>query len=361
MSRVLADQIRAALDKAAIPFSDVRIEYGRIFVETRDASDAARVIAGVFGVVSTSPVVVVDARMDNILKAGLGLARRDFRPGASFAVGARRMGEHDFSSQDIREQLGALILSELGDLDLRVDLGSPVQTVYVEVRNDRAYLFTRSVPGVGGMPSGTQGVVVCVLSATLASAMAAYRVMRRGCIPVFLVIEEPDWKGTSVTAMDLAKRLASLIYHQKIPLYLLVTSRVLDRLEDMSTAHACLLWKRLVLRAAAVLVDQHDSDGIVVGDVIGEYCHHSLRIFRLAAQASGGVPILTPCAGEDLDSIIRDRPPAIDVELPVAARCPIAGPCDPGEIDESEVQAVEARLHLLNPSEFVEQRDILVV
>ena len=162
------------------------IEYGRIFVETDDALGVAQVTSQVFGIVSTSPVVVTDASLDTILDVGFQIAKNEFKKGLSFAVGGRRLGEHDYSSQDMRVLLGERIYEGLPELELHADLKSPEQSIYVEVRNDKAYIFTQTIEGVRGMPTGTQGKVVCTISSGLDSPIAAYKVMKRGCIPVFV-------------------------------------------------------------------------------------------------------------------------------------------------------------------------------
>jgi len=298
-----------------VSLRSVRIEFGRIFVFTDEAERAAQVISGVFGVASTSPVRVIHATLEDILETGVKMARESFRPGRSFAVGARRMGEHEFSSQDIREQLGARILSDLADLDLRVDLKTPEQRIYVEVRDDKAYLFTESYPGVGGMPTGTQGELVCIISGSLSSAVAAFRVMKRGCTPVFLVIlgrEVLDReRAEQPFALMVARRLARFVHGQSVPTYVVPASRLLPKTGSDVTRARCVLWRRATVRLAAAIAKRHDADGIVIGDVVGETCHQSLGVIRLLSADTGGLPLFTPCFGDDLDDL-RTVPVGLD-------------------------------------------------
>ncbi|MFW9983056.1 MAG: THUMP domain-containing protein, partial [Candidatus Thorarchaeota archaeon] len=180
---LLIGQVESALKESNVPFDKVHSVYGRIYIETRKAIEAAEVASKVFGIVSSSPVVETSAEMEEILNAGEQLVRAEFKKGLTFAVGARRIGEHPFSSQDIRERLGERIFEGMPELEPKVDLSNPEQSIYVEVRGGKAHLFTRTIKGVGGMPTGSQGKVVCTISTGLDSPIAAFKVMKRGCIP----------------------------------------------------------------------------------------------------------------------------------------------------------------------------------
>ncbi|MHA1637778.1 MAG: THUMP domain-containing protein, partial [Candidatus Thorarchaeota archaeon] len=186
MVKLLVRHIKTALKEKQVSYEKVIIEYGRIFVETDDAFGVAQVTSQIFGIVSTSPVVVIESSLDTILDVGFQIAKKEFKKGLSFAVGGRRLGKHDYSSQDMRVSLGERIYEGLPELELHADLKSPEQSIYVEVRDDKAYIFTQTIEGVRGMPTGTQGKVVCTISSGLDSPIAAYKVMKRGCIPIFV-------------------------------------------------------------------------------------------------------------------------------------------------------------------------------
>ncbi|MFW9909030.1 MAG: THUMP domain-containing protein, partial [Candidatus Thorarchaeota archaeon] len=156
MTKMLVKHIKSALKEKSAKYSDIIVQYGRIFVETEEPQHVAEVASKVFGIVSTSPVVVVSSNLDDIVETGFAIASSEFDKSLPFAVGARRIGTHDYTSQDVREKLGERIYEDLG---ISVDLSNPGQTIYVEVREDKAYIFTKTIRGVGGMPSGTQGKV----------------------------------------------------------------------------------------------------------------------------------------------------------------------------------------------------------
>jgi thiamine biosynthesis protein ThiI len=214
MEDLLIKHIKSAMREVDVKFTKVRKEYGRIFIVTEMTEEASRIASNIFGVVSVSPVVVIESDLDSILETGVEMSRRSFAKNKSFAVGSRRVGTHDYSSQDVREKLGASILKSLPELELSVNLTSPEQSLYVEVRNKSAYLFTDTIAGVGGMPSGSQGKVVCTLSSGLDSPIAAFKVMKRGCIPVFVNFDNTPYANDDCRAIvtDQAQLLANYIH-----------------------------------------------------------------------------------------------------------------------------------------------------
>ncbi len=314
MSKLLATHIASALKAHDIPFTKVKTEYGRLFVMTDHAQSAAEVASRVFGVVSTSPVVTVTADMGSILETGLELARQHFRPGLSFAVGARRMGEHDFTSQDVRRKLGALILEKLDDLNLTVDLSSPEQSVYVEVRDEIAYLFVETVNGVGGMPTGSQGKVVCVIDGTLSSLVAAFRVMKRGAVPVFLIFIDSIGTPLEVHA------LVSYIHGMSINAYLVPHPAALVAALHSSEYNLCIVCRRNMIAVASEFARMEDADAIVTGDIIGEPGRTTYELKEIRSVRCE-YPVLQPCAGDDpIDVIEAAR--AIGVSADMNFGCP---------------------------------------
>ncbi|MFW9912753.1 MAG: tRNA uracil 4-sulfurtransferase ThiI [Candidatus Thorarchaeota archaeon] len=306
MENLLIRHIKAALLEAGVDFAKIRREYGRIFIVTEMTHEASTIASKVFGVVSVSPVVVVDSDLDTILETGLEMARRSFVKGRTFAVGSRRIGTHDYSSQDIREKLGAAILTSLPELKLAVDLTSPEQSIYVEVRNQSAYLFTDTIEGVGGMPTGSQGKVVCALSSGLDSPIAAFKVMKRGCIPVFVNFDNTPYANDdcSATVTQQAQLLADYIHNFEVKLY------IIPHGEDLSEAEihgppkmTCLFCKRNMLRMAREIALMEDADAIVTGEIIGEQASQTTMNLRAINTAVCDFPILRPCAGDDKSDI----------------------------------------------------------
>jgi thiamine biosynthesis protein ThiI len=302
MTSLLISHVESALRENKVPFEKVHSVYGRIYIETANAIEAAEVAAKVFGIVSTSPVVETSAEMDAILNVGEQLARAEFKKGLTFAAGARRIGEHTFSSQDVRGRLGERILEGIPELELKVDLSNPEQSIYAEVRDDKAHLFTQTIVGVGGMPTGSQGKVVCTISTGLDSPIAAYKVMKRGCIPVFLHLDNTPYadEHCSEIAVKQAQLLASYIQGFEVKLYIVPHAPDIEEAQKHAPEKmTCLFCKRNMLRIAREIAILEDADAIVTGEIIGEQASQTTANLRVIEQAVTDYPILRPLAGED--------------------------------------------------------------
>jgi tRNA uracil 4-sulfurtransferase len=104
--KILIKNIAVMLDSRGIPYSQMRREWGRIFIETTDSRTAAKAASDVFGVVSTSPAVTAEPSLEKAARVCAALAQGYIRDGESFAIRARRSGNHPFSSVDIGKTCG---------------------------------------------------------------------------------------------------------------------------------------------------------------------------------------------------------------------------------------------------------------
>lgn len=182
--------------------------WGRFFLESPSPSIAREVISHTFGLVHGSPVEVVDARLDSIEAEVRRIAPDHIEPGDTFAIRARRTGDHDFGSPDVGERAGAVVLDEVPKAE--VDLDEPDHEIHVEVRHDEAFVFTEFIDAPGGLPMGSQGEIVVPIEGPRGPA-AAWMCMRRGASVQVLVPSEaralvevlaPWAPGTQVTLLD---------------------------------------------------------------------------------------------------------------------------------------------------------------
>ena len=172
---LLLRNIGDALSSVGVSFT-LRREGGRVFVYASDEGRALDVLRRVFGIksISSTKEIEFSALEDLVEKAEVYFA--DLVKGKSFAVRARRVGTHAFTSLDIERLVGAALLKYAA----RVDLESPEVTAYIEVRGNRAYFYTDVVRAYGGLPIGSEGKVLALVSGGFDSAVAAWYMLRRG-------------------------------------------------------------------------------------------------------------------------------------------------------------------------------------
>ena len=211
---ILVDNLMSSLANAGLE-GLITTEYGRIFVEVEDPVRASRALSRVFGVSSVSSVIRCPGEMEEMKRKIADFSKPLLKEGQSFAVRARRTGDHPFTSMDLGRELGSAVFLANEEKGVKVDLTDPDVEVFAEVRERRAYLFSAYIPGPGGLPLGSQGKVVVLLEQER-DALAAWLIMKRGCRAIALGQEDsaaakllrawdPTLKVSS--AMDLAEAL----------------------------------------------------------------------------------------------------------------------------------------------------------
>ena len=155
-------------------------DHGHLYVEADDAARAIRILRRVFGVTSVSSVVEVPTDLVAIRAASIEMTDSLLTPGRSFAVRARRTGQHPFTSQQLGATVGSDLIERFSDRQLRVDLDHPEVELFVEVRDARTYLYIDREAGPGGLPLGVAGRVAALVDGPR-GALGAYLLMKRGC------------------------------------------------------------------------------------------------------------------------------------------------------------------------------------
>jgi thiamine biosynthesis protein ThiI len=138
--------------------------------------------------------------MEEMQKVAAEYSRTMLREGQSFAVKARREGNHPYKSMDVGREVGSAIFLANEDRGVHVDLTHPDVTFYVEVRERMAYIFSEYLSGPGGLPMGSQGKVVASVE-TERDALAAWMLMKRGC-RVFISTPSEDGAVAILKAWD---------------------------------------------------------------------------------------------------------------------------------------------------------------
>jgi thiamine biosynthesis protein ThiI len=190
----------------------------RYFIETEHIEDAIRSLKKVFGVASVSVAEVCTSDMEDIKKTAAEYSRGKIAQGQSFAVKARREGDkHPYTSMDVGREAGSAIFDANTDVGARVDLTKPDVVFYVEVRNNKAYVFGSYIRCHAGFPVGTQGRVIADIDDDR-GVVSAWLMMKRGC-KVFargkadlslLAGYDPDFKDMS-TMDNYPKKILGLV------------------------------------------------------------------------------------------------------------------------------------------------------
>jgi len=181
---MLIKNIGHALQSKNISCS-IEKERGRIYLYTADIQRAFPVVTKIFGITSISPVNKIPATLPALSDYIVHSVSPHYLAQKTFALRVTRTGTHPFTSQEIATKLGELVRTKT---NARVDLTDPDIEFCIDIRNKNAYFFTEKHRGPGGLPLGTQGNVVAFI-ASKESLLAAWFLMRRGCVVTFATFD----------------------------------------------------------------------------------------------------------------------------------------------------------------------------
>jgi thiamine biosynthesis protein ThiI len=315
------------------------------------AVETAQKLTRVFGISSVSPAIETSSRMEEILRKGVEIARKTFPAKTSFAVRCRRTGKHAYSSMDVCRKLGERILTSLKDKNLRVNLKTPEQVINVEVRGERAFLFSQTLIGVGGFPLGSQPNLIGLLSGGIDSPVACWLVMKRGCpvTPVYFDNVPFTDEVTTKKAMETAKILFEWAIGFPRKIYIVPNGENLKTfMEKGPKALTCILCKRMMYRIAERITEKEGAEGIVTGESIGEQASQTLQNLRVLDSVITGYPVHRPLIGFNKQEIVdlAKKIGVYEVSTQKAKGC-TAAPAKPATKAELEkVEEAERRLDI---------------
>lgn len=330
----LVSNLQDALRSSGAAFR-IDAQWNRILVRS-DADAALRVLQRVPGVSSLSPVEAeCGAELEEIVRVGRETFGERVR-GHSFAVRARRSGTHPFTSEEIQRELGAAL-----NPGAWVDLTRPEVEVYVEVRNQHAYLFSERRAGMGGLPLGVEGRAVCLLSGGFDSAVAAWLMLKRG-VALDYVFCNLAGDAYERSVVRVAKLLADeWSYGTRPRLHVIDFGPALDALREATQPkYWQLVLKRLMYRAAAQVAQEQHASALITGEAIGQVSSQTLANLR-AIDGAVELPVFRPLLGFDKDEIIAHtrRIGTFDLSARVREYCAIA----PGNPATRAMPAATAR------------------
>ncbi|HXY87709.1 MAG TPA: tRNA uracil 4-sulfurtransferase ThiI [Candidatus Acidoferrales bacterium] len=299
--QTLVKNLKTMLEFAEISFETIKRDFGRIFIITNDAK-AANIAAKVFGVVSTSPAYTTSADLGDIellaVKILVPLVSRE----SSFALRVRRMGGHEYSSRDV----GVIVGNAIADTTkASVNLTNPNVELFIEIRDQKSYLYTEVIRGVGGMPLGTQGKIVALISGGIDSPVASWMMMKRGCEIIPLFYDCGSYMGDTARkrAVDCIKALA-VWAGRPLHMVRITHEKTLHKATQSNRRLTCLLCKRMMYRSATELAREGGAHGIVTGESIGQVASQTTPNL-LAINDAAGVPVFRPLVGMDKTDIMR--------------------------------------------------------
>ena len=184
---ILVSNIKNAFNQENI-VNKISKEWGRIYIYTNKIKESINVLEKIFGIISISPAIISTSDINSISNKAINISKEKLDEKKSFALRITRTGKHNFTSQDVAVKIGNDIINATKST---VDLTNPDFELFIEIRYDKAYLFIEKIKGFGGMPIGSQGKILAFIDTPYA-ILASWYLIRRGCKPIFLLINESN-------------------------------------------------------------------------------------------------------------------------------------------------------------------------
>lgn len=164
----------------------VKKEQGRIFLFCNHKNRAMKILKNVFGIASISIVEECSSELNLLKEFVKKYSEKILKKGQTFAIKTKRIGEHNYSSNDVNIVVGREVLNANKEKGIKVNLSNPDITFFIEIRQNKAYIFSGKINCVGGMPLNSQGKVICLINSEN-DVLAGFFLMKRGCgiIPIF--------------------------------------------------------------------------------------------------------------------------------------------------------------------------------
>jgi thiamine biosynthesis protein ThiI len=340
MISVLRQRVQDRLEYEDLEFRTVRQGAGRIIVETGQAKEAAELISEVPGVSSSSPAVVTDPDLTSIKQAS-----KEFEVGETFGVAANRSGEHDFDSRDIQIELGSFVEENTG---ASVDLDEPETLVEVDLRRDKAYLFTERFEGPDGLPVGIGDSVAALISGGIDSPVAAYEVMTRGCdiLPIYFYNKPIAAEDHLLRLISVLKKLKRFHPSKKWSFYVVDMEEVNQELMNVERGRM-VLHRQIMFKVAERIAEKEGLAGLVTGEVIGQKSSQTPSNLEITTSVVDK-PIFRPLVSSSKKSITRRaREICTFEEAAIDSACSTMAPDNPAtSISNQDLRKLENEVEI---------------
>ncbi len=302
----LIKQINQALKKTEGGFL-VSKESGRIYAQASkpfDYDEAVEALKKVFGIAAICPMVQVEDQGYEDLKEKVKQYVDEVYPDKrfTFKVAARRANkQYPVGSEQMNRDLGELILEAFPET--RVDVHNPDVLLRVEVRH-KINIFSEIIPGPGGMPVGTNGKAMLLLSGGIDSPVAGYMIAKRGVRIEAVYFHAPPYTSDRAKqkVVDLAKIVAQ--YAGPIPLHIVnFTDIQLYIYDQCPHEELTIIMRRYMMRIAERLAEQSDCHGLITGESIGQVASQTMQSLAATDDACG-MPVFRPVIGFDKQEIV---------------------------------------------------------
>ncbi len=272
--------------------------------EDADLDEACDCVSRVFGIASYSRAAVCDEKtIESVCETAPKYLEKQLKAAKTFKVEAKRSDKKfPYKSPEICREAGGAILQKFPHLS--VDVHNPDVTVFVEIRDFGAYIHTQAERGAGGIPVGTGGKALILISGGIDSPVAAYMMAKRGIKLTAIHFASPPY--TSPRAEEKVVRLLEKVsrYSGPVKMYTVPFTKLQEKLRDDCPEELfTIIMRRLMIQISERVAAENDCAALITGESLGQVASQTIGALTCTDEAANMV-VFRPLIGMDKQEII---------------------------------------------------------
>ena len=276
---------------------------GRIVLDidkSTNISELRSKLENIFGITHFSFAIRISLDIEEIKKTSLSLISDKLK---SFRIKTVRSNKSfQYSSSQLNELLGAYVLK---NKKLKVDLENADQTIFIEITDKDAFVYTEKIKSLGGLPVGVSGKVISLISGGIDSPVSSFLTMKRGCSVIFV-----HFFNSTINTKQAIEKVISLVevlskYQFKTKLYLVPFENIQKEIiKIIPSKYRMIVYKRFMFRISEKILENEKALAFVTGDNIAQVASQTLENINVITKPAH-YPVLSPLLGFDKEEIIR--------------------------------------------------------
>ena len=279
-----------------------------IFVEPKDEDidldEAVDILQKVYGIIALTKAAVVEKDFEAIKETAITYLKDELMEAKTFKVDAKRSDKSfPLKSPEICRELGGYILEHFPHLS--VDVHNPDVNVVVEVRDYAAYVHGKQLPGAGGIPVGSGGRALLLLSGGIDSPVAGAMMAKRGLEVYAIHFASPPYTSERAKqkVITLAEKMTT--YCGRMNLFVVPFTEIQERIKDDCPEELfTIIMRRYMMRIACRIARQQDCEALVTGESVGQVASQTIQAMA-CTDAVADMPVFRPVVGMDKEEIIK--------------------------------------------------------
>ena len=305
------------------------IRHDHIYLNIKNKIDnLVDILKEISGMYSFSLALKIDPDFENVKSEALRILKEE--KGSTFKIHARRIDKsYPYISDEINRAIAGIILK---NTDKTVDVHNPDITLDIEIRDDGAYLFTTTVKGMGGYPSGSTGKCLMMISGGIDSPVASYLLIRRGIEITCIHFASPPYTNSGV--IDKLEDLLHTLnkFQPKIRLFIVPFTKIQEKIYEISTeGYPITIMRRMMYRIASRLAVRLKIPCLATGESVGQVASQTLDSLNVINEVTNMAVLRPLCTYDKVDIIkISKKIGTYDISIrPFEDCCTIFAPVKP--------------------------------